>query len=396
MAQINDYDVANNTGAQVRTDINSIFDAIKTCNSGSGVPSNSVAFMLYGDTNNGTLKIRNNSAADSTSPFTEIGPIDQPNLGLLPVSGGTMSGQILGNAGSLAASPAFSFENDSDTGMYRTSVNKIGFACAGQEIAIFDGSGLSLEDQHHVAFREPSSAGSSGVIVKAPNSLAGDVNFTLPNTEGNAGEFLKTDGSGGLSYGAPESVPSGAILCWPVATLPTGYLECNGDAIPNGTGTVQNVQANYSALYAVIGGNLPDLRGEFVRGWASNVNDSTRDQGRAIWTHGGTDQADDIKSHNHTATSTSSVTDPGHRHAPTSTGSPNSTLTNGTSIATNDNEVGNYGAPPGGTGLGPIGTRQFMDDASTGISVSTTTSIDNTGGTETRPRNVALMYIIKI
>ena len=26
----------------------------------------------------------------------------------------------------------------------------------------------------------------------------------------------------------------------------------------------------------------------------SNVNDSTRDQGRDIWTHGGTDQSDDI------------------------------------------------------------------------------------------------------
>ena len=66
----------------------------------------------------------------------------------------------------------------------------------------------------------------------------------------------------------------------------------------------------------------------------------------------------------------------------------------GTTIAVNDTIVGNYGSGSG-TGLGPLGNRQFMNNATTGISISTNNTVSNSGGTESRPRNVALMYIIK-
>lgn len=38
------------------------------------------------------------------------------------------------------------------------------------------------------------------VQLKAPNSLGGNVSFTLPSADGSAGEFLKTNGSGELSF----------------------------------------------------------------------------------------------------------------------------------------------------------------------------------------------------
>ncbi|MEE9357456.1 phage tail protein [Candidatus Vondammii sp. HM_W22] len=78
-----------------------------------------------------------------------------------------------------------------------------------------------------------------------------------------------------------SGIPSGAVITWGDGALPTGYLECNGAAINRTT---------YSDLFAVIGTgfgagdgsttfNLPDLRGEFIRGW-----DNSRgiDSGRAL------------------------------------------------------------------------------------------------------------------
>ena len=68
-------------------------------------------------------------------------------------------------------------------------------------------------------------------------------------------------------------VPTGAVFHFAASTAPTGYLKANGDTIPNGTGTVQGITADFSALYAILGstygaaGRLPDLRGEFIRGW---------------------------------------------------------------------------------------------------------------------------------
>lgn len=63
--------------------------------------------------------------------------------------------------------------------------------------------------------------------------------------------------------------PIGSIITWVTSTAPTGYLECNGAAINRTT---------YAGLFTVIGTtfgvgdnsttfNLPELRGEFIRGW---------------------------------------------------------------------------------------------------------------------------------
>ena len=46
------------------------------------------------------------------------------------------------------------------------------------------------------------------VKLTTPDTLSGDKTFKLPGADGSSGQFLKTDGSGGLSFG---SVPAGAI-----------------------------------------------------------------------------------------------------------------------------------------------------------------------------------------
>ena len=48
--------------------------------------------------------------------------------------------------------------------------------------------------------KEGTNNGSHHVQLKAPNALSGNVAFTLPSADGNSGQFLKTNGSGTLSF----------------------------------------------------------------------------------------------------------------------------------------------------------------------------------------------------
>jgi microcystin-dependent protein len=147
------------------------------------------------------------------------------------------------------------------------------------------------------------------------------------------------------------TVPIGAVFHFAASTTPIGYLKCNGDTVTDGVGTVQSVTANFSALYAVLSstygspGKLPDLRGEFIRGW-----DDGRgiDSGRAF----GDLQADAFKSHTHGSTHT-------RNNCASGSGSPDGWAVNG----------GNSG--------------------------STTLTTNATGETETRPRNISLLACIK-
>ncbi|EAM8948252.1 phage tail protein [Salmonella enterica] len=62
-----------------------------------------------------------------------------------------------------------------------------------------------------------------------------------------------------LGLGEGSALPVGVPVPWPSATPPTGWLKCNGAAF---------TAAQYPALaqaYPAL--RLPDLRGEFIRGW---------------------------------------------------------------------------------------------------------------------------------
>ncbi|WP_205756480.1 phage tail protein, partial [Lonsdalea iberica] len=74
-----------------------------------------------------------------------------------------------------------------------------------------------------------------------------------------------------LGLGEGSALPVGTPIPWPSATVPAGWLQCNGATF---------TAAQYPKLaQAYPGLTLPDLRGEFIRGW-----DSGRgiDGGRAL------------------------------------------------------------------------------------------------------------------
>ena len=50
-----DYDIANQSGAAFRVDLNNVLDAIQSNNSNSSSPSTTVAYQWWTDTTSGTL-----------------------------------------------------------------------------------------------------------------------------------------------------------------------------------------------------------------------------------------------------------------------------------------------------------------------------------------------------
>lgn len=162
-------------------------------------------------------------------------------------------------------------------------------------------------------------------------------------------------------------VPTGGVLIWCTSTAPTGFLELAGQAISRTT---------YAALFSVLGTaygvgdgsttfNLPDLRGEFVRGW---------DHGRGI------DASRTMGSHQ----------DDAIQNIVGSLKADN--VSDGNSQFIDNLQVdGAFGVVAGnktytGDGGGGSGQAWGADfDASRVVRTSS----------ETRPRNLALMYIIK-
>ncbi len=100
---------------------------------------------------------------------------------------------------------------------------------------------------------------------------------------------IKSDGTvktalENLGLGEGSALPVGVPVPWPSATPPTGWLKCNGAAFS---------AEEYPELAKAYPTNkLPDLRGEFIRGW-----DDGRgvDNGRGLLTL----QDGAIVSHNH-------------------------------------------------------------------------------------------------
>ena len=407
MAQA-DGTIQNDTGANVRSDLNNNFSALFTNNSGASAPGTTFAYMWYADTTNNQLKIRNGA----NDGFITVGDLTATNLGLAPQASPTFTGNVTIPAGTVAL-PSLRFTGDTDTGLYSAAANTVnvtaggtlshaftstystasvpirvpdGTAAApsitntgdentgiffgasdevsittgGTERAQFDSNGLSVLSQKPVRYYDADN--SHYVELKAASTVSANVSLTLPTSDGDADQYLKTDGSGVLSWGTvstPAGVPTGSVFTMATSTVPSGYLECNGAAVSRTT---------YSDLFTAIGTtwgsgngsttfNVPDLRGEFVRGW-----DNSRgvDSGRSF----ASSQADSVTDHTHTIL------------ADGTSGSVSST------IVTNNNNSNAFDAD-GGFDKYVKGIGTFAAGSST------------TATTETRPRNIAMMYVIK-
>lgn len=278
--------------------------------------------------------------------------------------------------------------------------------------------------------------GNYGVTIKPP-TLSANLSLVLPATDGTAGQYLKTDGSGNLGWATdadttyiatswrssestptaglvpatagsgdaskylagdgnwttlptPSSFDSGMIMWWPGlgANIPSGWLECDGRVLfhtayqqetntlyANLRAALANVQGISGCIYddqrtrvaadfpqgtalttfdSTYQFALPDLRGEFIRGWDNGRGvDTNRDLGSA--------QGHQLEHHTHLEAQRTTNT------------------------------------AMGGTGTGGVvGTAYYQSGAGGGAGGDGT--FDGTPGSvsdETRPRNIAMIAIIK-
>ena len=363
--------IQNDTGANVRADINSNMAAIYSLNASSSEPSadNSVARMIWADETNDELKIRNGT----NTSFITIGSLNETNLGLATIASPTFTGNVGVPAGTVSSLP-IRRSDDTNTGIYFSAADTLDIATGGTRRAHFDSNGITIRDRKALRLRDTSN--SNFVAIQAPSNVSSDITLTLPSSDGNANDVLQSDGSGNLSFAAlPQAVPTGSVHMMATTTVPSGYLKCNGQAVSRTT---------FAALFAVIGEtwgegdgtttfNVPEMRGEFVRG----LDDGRGvDSGRNIKNH----QGDQNRQHSHSTSVTSTVNDPGHIHQ----------------VQYSNSDSGDGVIEESGTGLS--GQEPTLS-ATTGITVNTTVTVQNDPSVqsqvEARPRNVAMLYVIK-
>ena len=202
----------NGTGAQVRGAIKDVLESLRTLNSASGDPSgtaNLAAFQPHIDSDTNLLKIRN----AGNSGFVTLGNVSQTNLGLLSLSGGTLTG-VLGLTNASASAPSVHF-GDSTTGFFRKGSNQIGLSFAGTEKSFFDLNGLTLLAQTDLRFADSDS--SHYVGFQAPATVGTSLTWTLPATDAAvSGYALVSNASGVLSWAAAGggAVGNGDAAFW--------------------------------------------------------------------------------------------------------------------------------------------------------------------------------------
>lgn len=188
-----------------------------------------------------------------------------------------------------------------------------------------------------------------------------------------------------------EAIPVGAIICHAAEKCPEGYLPCDGKEL---------LRSEYPELFAVIGISfgggertfqLPDLQGRFARGWDKEGN---TDPDRTF----GSTQEDAIQGHGHMVTPKGEMKHAGghthkvyYKHYDV-----------GSNVFENDKTV--YEIPSlysannylgGNPGTSQDGLHNHQLPQMTATDTTTTKWGVARVDTETRPKNIALLFCIK-
>lgn len=355
MAQ-HDYVLADQAGLAFLSDTNAALAAIVSQNSGATEPATMYAYQLWADTTTGKLKIRN-AANDG---WIIWGDLAKAGLGAVLDDGTVPMTGLLTMAASADIASAATIDltaaDGNTTRITGTDATSAFTMTAGQwHMCIADGAWPLT---YHATTNKLNTGGSNYTCAAGDRVLLHkDDDNIIHATVFPTASALTAASRAEMEAGTEEalrlmsplrvaqaiaarsmaSIPPGSVLWFAANTAPTGYLKANGAAVSRTT---------YAALFTAIGTtfgsgdgsttfNVPDLRGEFIRGW-----DDSRgvDSGRAF----GSAQSDVFKSHTHGQ---------------------------------------GFGS---GAFFGATGSGSYAPGSTTA-----------TGGTETRPRNIALLACIK-
>jgi hypothetical protein len=96
-----------------------------------------------------------------------------------------------------------------------------------------------------IKFNEGTNNGTNFIALKAPNSVASDITFTLPSTDGSSGEALITNGSGVLSFSA---ISGNLTIADDTSTTTTINLGTDTLTIAGGTGITSTISGDIITL----------------------------------------------------------------------------------------------------------------------------------------------------
>lgn len=204
------------------------------------------------------------------------------------------------------------------------------------------------------------------------NALAGKqpLDNTLTNLSGKDVAGLLTY----LGLGEGSALPVGVPVPWPSATPPTGWLKCNGAAFS---------AEEYPELAKAYPTNkLPDLRGEFIRGW-----DDGRgvDAGRALLSL----QDDSFEAHRHESFFYAGISrnEIPLKNLPSS----DEMLT----LSSTTNALSPDGIDATNSLIGNDDYNCLIEGNKNNKRTATGLSTSIVGAAETRPRNISFNYIVR-
>jgi hypothetical protein len=170
MAQ-HDYNIANQGFSSFRSDLNNALSAVQTTNSGTSRPTGAVAGQLWLDT------------TTATSPTLKYyDGADDISLATIDHTANTVNWL------------------DSTVSITGLTTTATGTVLTLSDSATTSTVNLIIDNDKEIRFREATANGTNYVSLSAPASLSADLTFTLPATDGTAGQVLQTNGSGVLSF----------------------------------------------------------------------------------------------------------------------------------------------------------------------------------------------------
>ncbi|EZE53439.1 tail fiber protein [Escherichia coli O118:H16 str. 2009C-4446] len=174
--------------------------------------------------------------------------------------------------------------------------------------------------------------------------------------------------------GEGSALPVGVPVPWPSATPPTGWLKCNGAAFSS------EMYPNLPKAYPT--NKLPDLRGEFIRGW-----DDGRgvDAGRALLSL----QDDSFEAHRHESFFYAGISrnEIPLKNLPSS----DEMLT----LSSTTNALSPDGIDATNSLIGNDDYNCLIEGNKNNKRTATGLSTSIVGAAETRPRNIAFNYIVR-
>ncbi len=184
MAQ-HDYVIANQGFPAFRSDLNTALSAIVSNNSGASAPSTTYAYQMWYETDTNIWSMRNadNDAWIPLATFNQTS--NTVNF--------TDSSSTVAGISTSASATVMTLANGS------VAINPAGFVSVGG----------AATQAGEIRFLEDTDNGANYVALRA-GTISSNVTLTLPTAAGSNGQFLKTDGSGNLSFATVSTAAGGS------------------------------------------------------------------------------------------------------------------------------------------------------------------------------------------